>query len=447
MYRKRIKDWGLDKNHKDKEMKSVVRKHEGRVAKGKASTIRIRGRDIDYRDVVRYWKRKNLSIDAVLALRSSSKTPEAVEFLTPLPSPIKTPEVFAVPENIFRTLRDYHRGSLEAGIWRSVGENWSVETTKVSNAEIDWTARLSDQCSIYISLMGNNSFEEANCELSRICATIEKVIHEEDPDTFNELLRIVMSAYRRGEPKFGLDILGHISAVGGVTLGDQHPFKLVCGWLASLDLLGQRHDEDILGRSTETIYETFKGILGPMHFTTIYSLRTHFQVVTMSNQKIGYQESALRNLLHECETTLGPDDDRKLQARYQLSHYYLHQREYTAAKEEVQGLMIQNTPKVYQIRGLEILAESLYGLNEIHGAFVTLRQAIDLAIREWGADDSDVETMMLRLEDWMLEQGMPESAAQVHEERLRLKGYDTDSGAARTNLSHGADTALIEQEK
>ena len=446
MYRQRIKDWSLDKNHKDKEMKAVVRKHEGRIAKGKASTIRIRGRDIDYRDVVRYWKRKNLSIDAVLALRSLSKTPEAVECFTPLPSPIKTPEVFAVPESIFRTLRDYHRGSLEAGVWRSIGENALVRTTKFSNAEINWAITLFHHCLTYIDLMENNSFEEANCEFSRICATIEKVIHAEDPATFSRLLRLVPFAYSRGEPKIVFDILGHVSAVGGLVLGDQHPFKLVCGWLASLDPVDRRLSEDILGRSTKMIYETFKGILGPLHFTTIYSLLEHFYLVQMSDQNIGNQKLALRNLLNDCETTLGPDDPRTMHVRLRLAWHYLYQREYTAAKEEVQGFVIQNILEAHQINGLEVLAESLYGLNEIHEAFVTLRQAIDLAIREWGVDDTEIQHMMLTLERWMLKQGMPESAAQVREERLRLRDCETDSGAAHTDLSYDPDTEWIEGE-
>ncbi|KAL8784086.1 MAG: hypothetical protein Q9195_009176 [Heterodermia aff. obscurata] len=432
MYRQRIKDWGLDKNNKDVEMQAIVRKHEGRVAKGKTSMIRVRDRDIDYRDVVRYWKRKHLSIDAVLALRSMSKTPEAVEFLTPMPSPIMTPEALANPERIFLMLRDYHQASFEAGTWISIGESLNCQTTKVSNVDIRWTTSLFNHYMLYTTLIEKDAFQEASSELDRLCVSIEKVILAEDPDTFATVLRAIHYAYLHQQPKLGLDILNHISAVGGKILGDQHPFKLVCGRLASLDLVDRRHDEDILCRCSKLVYETFKRYLGPLHRTTLDCLLDHFVIVRYSKGCSELLQLELCKLLHECETTLGPDDDRTLSVRYELAWNYITRSEYNSSREEAQVMIVQKASKTLQIRGLEALALSLYRLGEIHEAFRVKRQAIDLAIRNWGGDDSEVQGFMLRLESWMLKQGMPESATQVHEERLRLRDSGTDLDADDT---------------
>ena len=446
MYRQRIKDWGLDKNHKDREMKAIVRKHEGRVAKGKASTFRIRGRNIDYQDVLRYLKRKNMSTEAVIALRSMSKTPEAVECLTPLPSPVRTPEVLAVPERIFRMLRDYHQGSLEAGTWRSDGEDGFCETTKVSRDEYGWISTLFDQCMLALTLMKSSAFEEATCELDRVCASIEKVVHAEEPTTFATLLRIIIRAHRCPWPEVGLDILRHMSAMGGIMLGDQHPFKLICGWLASRDIFDHRCGDDILIRSLKAIYETFKLHLGHLHWTTIYSLLEHFEMVRISDQSTDHQESGLRNLLHECETALGQDDARTLQVRLGLGVYYFGRCEYTAACEQAKAVLARNTSKHCQLRGLKMLAWSLHRLGEIHKAFNTLGQAIDLAIAAWGAADSENQEMMLRLESWMLKQSMPESAAKVREERLRSRNEDVDWDANNMDMSYNFDAELIKRE-
>ena len=432
MYRQRIKDWGLDKNHKDNEMKAIVRKYEGRVAEGKASTIRIRGRSIDYQDVVRYWKRKHLTIDAVLALRSMSKTPEAVECLTPMPSPITTPEVLAVPERILRMLRDYHQGSFEAGTWRSDGSAQYCRSTKVSNDGIHWAARLFDQCTLSFRLIEYNAFEEASRELGRACASIEQIVLAEFPDTFILLLVILQDAFRCPRPEIGLDILGHISAMGGILLGDQHPFKLVCGWLASLDLVAQGDNKDILPRSSKVVYECFKKILGPLHRVTITSLLYHFALVRNSGQNTKYQELAMYNLLHECETALGQDDVRTLDARFNLACYYqIRGGEYTAAREQAEAL-VQSNSKYDQIQGLKVLADSLVGLGEIHKAINTQRQAVDLAIEEWGGGDAQTQLVML-------EAGMLESAARVREERLGLRDEEVEEVHGGEEFNWDAD--------
>ena len=439
MYRQRIKDWGLDKNHKDKEMKAIVRKHEGRVAKGKASTLRIRGRNIDYQDVVRYWKRKNISIDAVGALRSMSKTPEAVECLTPLPSPITTPEVLAVPERIFRMLRDYHQVSLVAGTWRLNGKYQFCRTTKVSSDCHDWTSTLINLCMLSFTLIESSAFEEATRELDRVCASIEKVVLAECPDTFVMLFMIIIYAHRCPRPELGLDMLGHMSAMGGILLGDQHPFKLVCGWLASLYLLDQRHNDEILIRSSKAICETFNVYLGHLSSTTIESLLGHFEVVRISNQSTEYPESGLRNLLHECETALGQDDDRTMEVHLHLASYHSKRYENTKARDEAQAIVVRSASRYFQRQGLEMLAWSLYRLGEVHKAFETQQQAIDVTIRGFGAGDPEVQRMMLVLERWMLEQDMPESAAQVRKERLRLKGEDVDWDADDMDISYEFD--------
>lgn len=443
MYRQRVKSWGLDKNLKDREMRAAVRKLGDRMAEGKFSNLYIRGQKTDFQKVVRHWKRKNLEIADVLVLRSMSKTPDGVEWLTPLPSPIMTPEVLEVPERIFRMLRDYHQGSFEAGTWSSVGQNLACESIKGSSDDLQFLDELPGQCILSCRLFNRNAFDEARRILDRACAKVKKVVLAEQPETLYTLLGISLSTCNYDRPEVGSAILNHISAMGGIKLGDQHPFVLVCQWIASLDLVSQRHNEEILHRSLEATYETFKGFLGPLHRTTLFSLLERFQMARLSDECIDYQELALRNLLHECETALGQDDDRTLRVRLELAYYHLDRLEYAAAREEAQALVAQEASKIFQIRGLEILARSLYGLDEMHEALNILRQAIDLAIRELGADSPETQDMMLRLEIWMEEQGMHESAAQLNEERLRGADYGTDSDADDMDTSYDFDVEQI----
>ncbi len=437
MYPQRIKDWGLDKNNKDKEMRAIVRNVADRAAHGKVSKIRVRGRSCDYQDVVRYWKRKKMLVDDILARRSMSKTPDDVKVCTPLLSPIRTPEVLAIPERILVMLRDYHRGSFDAGTWRSVGEHRLCETTKVtedgSNAICELHSRIIYACALF-----NEDFsKEAGQFLNRAFRIIRGIVFTEGPETFQQLLRILSDTSRRGRTEIELAVIRYFSSMGGVLLGDQHPFKLICGWLASLDLADQGHDMAMLRRSIEVIYEAFKESLGPLHFTLISSFLDTFKLGLWGKNDTGSQNLAFQTLLHECEDVLGPDDDRTLEVRLTMAYYYRDRCEYFAAIEQAQALVAQNTSILYHIRGLKEIARSRYHLQEIHPAFRALAQGIDKAIDEWGAGDSETQRMMLELENLMADQGMPEAAAQMGVERLRglecrrLRDPTNDVGAGK----------------
>ena len=99
-------------------MKAVVPRNTDRVAKGKASTLIIRGKAVDMKAVVRYWERKHLSLDEIAAQQAGSKTPEQMECITPVPSPVRTPEILAILESILLKLRDFHQGPFGHGMSR-----------------------------------------------------------------------------------------------------------------------------------------------------------------------------------------------------------------------------------------------------------------------------------------------------------------------------------------
>ena len=85
MYKSRITLWGLDKNNKEREMRAIVRKYKRRAEQRKASTCQVRGKAVDYQEIVRYFARKRISIEDIMARRATSPTPEAVVCFTPVP--------------------------------------------------------------------------------------------------------------------------------------------------------------------------------------------------------------------------------------------------------------------------------------------------------------------------------------------------------------------------
>ena len=89
MYKHRINKWGFEKNCKSSEMQAIARKKVERDAIGKASSFRIRGRQIKFEEVRRHFRRKpHQTLETVVArgkhLRSA--TPSEIEVSTPEPS-------------------------------------------------------------------------------------------------------------------------------------------------------------------------------------------------------------------------------------------------------------------------------------------------------------------------------------------------------------------------
>lgn len=117
MYKNHIKLWRLDKKHKENEMRAVIRKNHLRDQQGKSSRFEIRGRPVEIADAVRYFKRKGVSVEDVLASCTASLTPEAVKCFTPVTSPLSTPRELAAPERILISIRDYFHGSFDSGTW------------------------------------------------------------------------------------------------------------------------------------------------------------------------------------------------------------------------------------------------------------------------------------------------------------------------------------------
>jgi len=88
MYKKRIKEWGLDKKNKNDEMLYILHRRTQRLAIGKSTKFKIRGQILTEDEMVRYFKRKYKGV-VRLEQQSSSviKTPPHITYGTPSPEP------------------------------------------------------------------------------------------------------------------------------------------------------------------------------------------------------------------------------------------------------------------------------------------------------------------------------------------------------------------------
>ena len=207
MYKTHISKWGLDKKNKESEMRAIMRKHKQRPDLGKHCILRVRGRLMDFAEVVRYWHWKGVSVDDVISRRTASPTSEAVEFFTPVSSPITTPQVLAIPEWIFRSIRDYFVGSFEVGTWVRTDPRALFRSIKANGHACEYVHGPLSLCKMACRLLSKNCHREAGQTLT---TRLERIILAENPTTLVELFGIIIHIHCQRREEIALKMLGYL---------------------------------------------------------------------------------------------------------------------------------------------------------------------------------------------------------------------------------------------
>ena len=421
MYKTHIKQWGLDKKNKEFEMKAIVRKHKQRSDQGKASIIRVRGQFRDFADVVRYWNRKGVSVDDIITRQTASRTPEAIDVFTPIPSPIRTPQVLAIPERILRCIHDYFNGSFESGLWVKTEPTSHCYSIEEIDHEANGREELYMQCYIACSYFRRNLFHEAGQTLLVATAKIKEVLLVEDPLSILDLLELLSYIRNEKRDEIASIILRQISAMGKVLLGIEHPlsrFSEYLGCVPASDF------DDVAARCMEDMTDQLKSIVGPLHRSTIYFRRAF---IRQKHRGGSVRIQMLQELLSECENILQPYDARVLTTRTCLADELRFEGYLAEAKTLIQRNLdcaqhssTMTAGSYNQEEDLYILANCQYGLGEVVLGIATLHQVIDLDLSSTSFQTGQVPQYLLLLGEWYLEQGLWDSAVQIREWRVEM---------------------------
>jgi hypothetical protein len=312
MYKTRIKQWGLDtKNNREREMRAIARIHKQRLDQGKRSTYRVAGRLMEYEDAVRYFRRKNIRIEDVIARRTSSPIPEAVQCFTPALSPtnapaamsftpihrpIVTPRVLALPERLLVTIRSYLCSSFESGTWKPTGgSSSSCRSKKITRAREYNLYNLLYQCSRACMLFTNGYPVDAGKALDLAAGSIGRILSADHPQILCYLFIIVRMVHCRRRIEIALSLLRQFSAMAEILLGRGHPLCQIVGWLTCVDL---PQLNDTIGRCGESLADCFETFAGPMDPSTA-------DTRIMGIERIWLRGEHLRRLLKRCESDQG----------------------------------------------------------------------------------------------------------------------------------------------
>ena len=405
MYQTHIKQWGLDKKNKKNEMRAVIRKTASRVSKGKDSTFYIRGKTVSLEKVVRYWQRKGVSsIDKIIARREVSKTPEDVECLTPVLSPLKTLDEMARDEWMLVAVRDYLQ--------------YSSHTREGSFNRLPEQIMFNDMCMLACQFFKSQSHQEAGQALIKAMTGVKSIVQTQSPHAIAWFLSTIKYIISYGITQIATAMLRHFAAMSHHLFPEEHhPSRIVWSRLTLMDLSDPSHYNHVSYSSMRVTVDCLEKLLGPLHDLTI-DARLSMLASYGDTHSHREQELGLKSLHRECELALGPDDDRTFYVGLELAWHYRRHDNPMEAKRLAQALCDQTKPDGWRAQGLDILASSQYDLGEMVAAEENMRKAIDLGITAWGCDTGEVHEMMLRLEDWLVKQGKLDSAAQLREERM-----------------------------
>ena len=426
MYKTRIKQWRLDKKNKESDMKAIVRKRAKRLSEGKASAFHVRGRPVDFEEVIRYWGRKGISIEDIVAQRAASATPVDVDCLTPLVSrvaspvlaPMTTPGALAIPEQTLILIQDYIRGSFESGAWeRNFPRNLCYSIKDNGNIWVDMNT-MRDSCVLACDLFSQRLFQEAGVTLIRGTAAIKQIVLCEDPHTLSYLLSILRNFLLNGRHEIDLAILRHFSCMGELLLGERNPLPRICQWLAS-------HEQMILQHALETcsrmIVDVFADILGPLHRSTLNVSSDYSWILSISDH--AQATTRLKTLLAECQSNFKHNDHRIVEARGMLMDQSFFEGDDAEAERHAWIILAcadeiedAEASKEYRVQSLEVLAKCHFYAGKIESAITKLNQALELH----GVNDSQARIWLWDLENWHSQQGNIDAAIEARNKRLAI---------------------------
>lgn len=431
MYTNRIAKWGLEKKRKSKEMKAIIRKERARTLQGKSSIFRARGRTIDYRDVVSYWKRKQMSIDDVLALSYSREvTPEALECLTPVPSPISAPAVLSVPERLFKAVSDYFHGLFDSGTLYSVDPAKLCASAKEQSIGL-WSRFVAEIYDAYY-LFDCGNFREAGQHLRSAFAVSEEILLVDHP---MDLLRFVFNVLRlqlRGRPEILSAFVRHFTDMSQAVLGKGHPVPLITSLFSAQGLFAQR---DCIEELQKSIRDAFEQRLGSTHSSTMevrygYSADERSIPDTINN---------IRKDIPGYEALFGVRDPRCVKLHLLLGQYCAYIKQYDEVEKQALHLLQLCRSTVVEstlLEGLRLLSVARFGQSFIDDGEAYGRQYIHSRMTAVGVFDTYTRQYMITLERQLISAGRWESAKQIAQWR-------TDIGTAEAN-EHIVEDATVQ---
>jgi hypothetical protein len=372
MFRSRLSAWGQDKNSKMHEMQALAIEAYRHRSAGRRVIFIVRGKEVTYETVQRYFKRRGTSIEAV-AVKSPARSESHVELVesdqlsSPAISPIDevsartppaqdvqrsspaapvpkqihpvqplssalaptltTPSTLAAPEKALYAINAYIHGSFDAGSWLSTSdsEHFKVAREKRVSACVlyDHMNKLHCQVRLACDLFQKNRFREGGYFLRSSMDGIREMAESAYPPLPMFLPQTLLSVLRRGTVEVASAIIYQFAAFSKCYHGDRHPIYRICQFLGSIEphlLL------DAVYTIITAVSAALSAALGPLHRTTL-GARYGALGAAMWAHTGTFEPAAVargvRQIVQECQAELPSGDVRTVVFQLYLARWLL----------------------------------------------------------------------------------------------------------------------------
>lgn len=354
MYKTRIKNWGLDKKFKAKEVLVMLQVQKEREGENKETEFVVRGHKVDQRRMKRYLQRNKTVLDrfnegelppeaaATTALsKSVIGSPESdgspgspcsaiststrrlsrglpssgaiVHVRTPSPEPARLSWQYATPETrhpgpslglpgpsrdaerLLHGVRSYIGGSFSAGTWfyDAFGRIQSRQGGMSDSLLLDTWTRLE----VVASGMATEQDIKVFGTLNPAFESLQEIVREEAPLLISRMLRLSRKLELLQNRQLWAVLVEYIGEQTSRILGQSHVMNVIWQQFRAMDV---GTDEEVLDRTFMLIVAEFDRYCpSATNFGVLEAYRDHFETVSSPSRRrnLESQEDSLRQTL------------------------------------------------------------------------------------------------------------------------------------------------------
>ena len=452
MYKKRIAEWGIEKNVKSEEMQAILRKRIQRASKGKRSIFLLRDTKVPEEKIERFRKRKSLSDEQIL--RIAARTPPALKVYTPPGSPLALALEHEIPERVAKAVQDLCYGMFDSGVWMVDG---AEEQEIISECDLNMLAvsDFRDDCEHASQLFNISKSRQAWRILNIASARVQQIVKNDGVYTLPRLASVLLKGSNEG----GLDdmirksLLRFLFNMYAKLRSYNYPMTKICEFLLQSDDPQWNYIRCIALRCQSECLSQ----LSSRFSLTVIQIRLHM----MERSHSVDPEQQIKNytaFLSECERALGPSDVRTIYVRHSLALAYREQGDAWKAIETHQCTIALISERSSSRSLMDALRNSYRNmayaydeLDDVNAAAYYLRKGIELSADLYGWEDSVVLRGMAELaellrewdrseeaDEWdrktelVLQREYAELERQENEEWARYEAQEASKGQQRT---------------
>jgi Tetratricopeptide repeat len=427
MYKSHITKWKLDKKNKKHEIMALVRKKTQRDAVGKGTAFYIRGRPADLEDAFRYLKRRKISIND--AINQSATTPPDLRCYTPeaVPSPPTSPMALEAPERVLINIRNYVDGNFDARTWILKDDNAFCTSTKASRDEFVALNELFENINQACNFITQGWIPQAGYLLVKGTASIRDILGEDQPRLLARLSQSMQWLQRTGGQDISRVILRQFRDMSATVLSESHPLRQIFADVCNID--SDAHQE-LFMQIWELYLTAFEQRLG-RYSPSAHRLRLGYIREIQGRIDRESAEALLRTMIDDCERLFGVTDDRYLNTLYLLALFLCQHGQFARAQSAARDLIrnadvyesLFGTPgscMEFRISGMEVLASCQFEKGDEQSAEATMRQAIEMSMKEYGREHPTTLGYLADLSGWLIQWGRGAEADPISEQALQI---------------------------